>query len=468
MAVQDHRLGHLPVDPVVLRDPPPSVVGAGGPEGARPGTLTPERAATRSRPLLGQLVAAYIALGAGAVALATLVFRPLFPAIDLPVSPFGMDPGLAGLLLWTGICLATSNQGTPGTGQVRFVFSTGPVMAAGLLGGPAAAAWVALIGTTQLRDLRGRTPWSLVLANHGLRTLAATIAATMMLLVRSLPIEPFQVLSLVAILVGTIVMLVIEEGLGLLLWRTRTGRRLSDGFDVVSRGDWNLAAIAEGCLAWLAAVVYRGGLWWAPVVLIVADVAASRSMAHHQASWRLRHNDKTNLPSRAALDAYWLALPRGGPQPPMCSFYLDLDGFKAVNDEHGHHVGDDVLLEVGRRLDTVACADVFVAHLHGDEFFVLASGIGDESTANRLADRLRSVIEPPIPHEGAELKISATVGVHLLPPRGSTGGAMDELEDAMKRADEMMSKLKDRTRRRGDHDRREAAPGSVRVPDHAR
>jgi len=415
-----------------------------------PGTV---RAIARPR-LFAVLVALYSVLGIVALAVATVVFRPLFPAIALPFSPLGIDPAVAGLLLWIGVCLATSTQGTQGTGGVPLVFSTGPVMAAGLLGGPAAAGWVALVGTTQLRELRHGEPWAQVLANHGIRTLAATIAGTMMLLVRYEPVGPYQVRSLVAILAGTIVMVVLEEGLGLLAWRARTGRRVSEGFEVVSRLDWNLAALAEGCLAWLAAVAYRGNVWWAPVVMIAVDVVGSRSMAHHQASWRLRHSEKTGLPTRLALDEHWLGLRRGGSQPPVCCFYLDLDGFKAINDTYSHGVGDDVLLEVGRRLDTLAGAQVFLAHLHGDEFVALATGVGDEAAATALAERFRAVIEPPIPHERPGLHVSATIGFHLLPALGDRAGAMRELEDAMRQADEHMSARKARGERRSGPDRR--------------
>ncbi len=396
--------------------------------------------------LFALLVVVYCALGFGAVGWATLAF-PLFQAIRLPFAPLGIDPAVAGLGVWIAICLATSTQGTHDTGQVPLAFSTGPVMAAALLGGPTAAAWVALIGTIAVRDLRGGGPWYGVLAKQGMRALSAMVAALALLLVRMLDINPLQLRDLIAILAGTVTMVVMEEGLGLLLWHARSGRPVSEGFGVVSRADWNLSAIAEACLAWLVVLAYFSGLWWAPVLIIVADLAASRSMAHHQATWQLRHHPLTNLPNGRALRDHVDDLRRAGSPSSMCLVYIDLDGFKAVNDDHGHDVGDDVLREVGRRLGAIAGPDVFVAHLHGDEFIVLAARIGDDQAADELAGRLCGLVEPPITHEAGQLSVSATAGTHLMRDLANFDGSM-------RAADQEMLGMKAERARSGGRDRR--------------
>ncbi len=395
------------------------------------------------------LAAACTVLGLLAVVIATLVFHPLFPAIALPFSPLGIDPAVAGLGLWIVVCMGTSAQGTLGSGQVPLVFSTGPVMAAGLLGGPAAAAWVALIGSVQVRELRGEVSWSEILAGHGSRALSGTVAAVTMLLVRTFEIEPIQLRDLIAILVGTVVMVVMEEGLGLLLWHARTNRPVSDGFGVVSRTDWNLSSIAEGCLAWLVAVAYFSGLWWAPLLIVIADLAASRSLAHHHATWQLGHHPLTGLASGRALREHVARMRRRAAPTSMCLVYLDLDGFKAVNDDHGHDVGDDVLREIGRRLGSIAGPDVFVAHLHGDEFAVLANGVRDGGAAEALAGRLRALIAPPIRHETGQLSVSATTGTELIADPA-------EFDAAMRAADRRMLAVKAERARSGGRDRRRA------------
>ena len=430
--------------------------------------------------LIAVLVTAYSAAGFGAVTAATVLFYPFFTAMQLPYAPFGLDPALAGFALWVAICLATATQGTHGSGQVPFVYSIAPVMAAGLLGGPAAAAWVALLGTIPFRSLRDGTPWSELLAGHAVRCLAATAGAVVLLGVRLMPVDPIQLRDLGSILIGTAVAVTVEQGLGLALWYARTGRHTNDAFAVVSRSDWAVAAVAEACIAWLAALVYFQGLWWAPVLIVAADLAASRSMAHHQSSWRLRSSEKTGLPTRYVFDQLWRDLPRGDtPQPRRCLLYLDLDGFKRVNDEHGHKVGDDVLGEVGRRLQAAIGPDLFIAHLHGDEFLALATGVDDDASAEAVIDRLRRLIDPVIDHPvRGPLRVSATTGPCLLPalnelkPARDDDGrlwskdelAKDELDGYMKVADAEMSRRKDRTSRRRGQDRR-AATGSGPEPD---
>ena len=419
---------------------------------------------------LGALTGAYSLLGFGAVVVATVAFTPFFAAIRLPYAPFGVDPALGGLALWVAICLATATQGTRAAGQVPFVYSIAPVMAAGLLGGPAAAAWVALLGTIPLRALGAGIPASDLVAGHAVRCLAATGGAVVMLAVRVLPIEPFQLRDLGAILLGTAVAVTVEQGMGLGLWFARTGRHLNEAFAVLSRVDWAIAAAAEACIAWLAALVYFQGLWWAPVLIVVADLAASRSLAHYQSSWRLRYSEKTGLPTRYLLDRYWCDLPRSdGPQPGRCLLYLDLDGFKRVNDDHGHQVGDDVLREVGRRLQSAVGPTMFVAHLHGDEFVAVVTGVRDAIGAEAVIESLQGLIDPPIEHLArGPLRVSVTAGVCLveslseLRPAGAVDGrswsreelGKAELDGYLKVADADMSRRKDRDDRRRTRDRR--------------
>ena len=416
--------------------------------GAVPPGVPAAEAGAPHRRVLAAVIVAYCVLGIGAVAVATLAFPlAIFPTIRVPAAPFGIDPGVAGVGLWIGVCLATSTQGASAPNQVSLVYSTGAILAAALLGGPTAAAWVALVGTIELRELRGEVPWYGVLATHGMLALSATMAAVFMLLVRLLEIDPVQLRDLAAILVGAAVFLIVNQGLALLLWHSRTGRRAAEGFDVISRTDWNVASIAEACLAWLVALAYFQGLWWAPVVMIVADVAASRSMAHHRATWQLQHHPLTGLPNGRLLREHVARLRRRGTPTPACLCYLDLDGFKAVNDDHGHDVGDDVLREVGRRLGVIAGPDVFVTHLHGDEFVVLATGMACEPDAEALAGQLRGLVDPPIDHRAGVLRVTATVGTERMPD-------LDDLDGAMRAADRRMLAQKAEAWELGDRERR--------------
>lgn len=116
-------------------------------------------------------------------------------------------------------------------------------------------------------------------------------------------------------------------------------------------------------------------------------------------------------------------------------FYLDLDGFKAVNDLYGHAGGDDVLVAVGQRLDGCVREVDTLARVGGDEFVVLQDlgGAGDRGGAigavSMLLRRLLAVFDTPIEWRGHALSVRASVGVALFPEDGTSGQALIELAD---------------------------------------
>ncbi|EFG65099.1 sensor domain-containing diguanylate cyclase [Streptomyces sp. SPB074] len=94
----------------------------------------------------------------------------------------------------------------------------------------------------------------------------------------------------------------------------------------------------------------------------------------------------------------------------LAVLFCDLDGFKPINDRHGHHVGDAVLIEVARRLSGGVRDGDTVARLGGDEFVVLADGVG-RGDAEDLAVRLRSAITQPIRADGRSVRVGASFGI---------------------------------------------------------
>jgi diguanylate cyclase (GGDEF)-like protein/PAS domain S-box-containing protein len=91
--------------------------------------------------------------------------------------------------------------------------------------------------------------------------------------------------------------------------------------------------------------------------------------------------------------------------------YVDLDGFKPVNDRFGHHVGDHVLVEVARRIHSVVRPTDLVARLGGDEFAVLCPGVAGTDEATGIADRVVLAIAEPIVVAGSRVEVGASVGV---------------------------------------------------------
>jgi diguanylate cyclase (GGDEF)-like protein/PAS domain S-box-containing protein len=94
----------------------------------------------------------------------------------------------------------------------------------------------------------------------------------------------------------------------------------------------------------------------------------------------------------------------------LAVLFCDLDGFKAINDRHGHHTGDAVLIEVARRLTGAVRDGDTVARLGGDEFVVLADGLAPADAAD-LAVRLRNAIVPPIRVDGRAVRVGASFGI---------------------------------------------------------
>ena len=119
---------------------------------------------------------------------------------------------------------------------------------------------------------------------------------------------------------------------------------------------------------------------------------------------------------------------------------IDLDGFKLVNDTHGHEVGDAVLVETARRLRSITRDEDVVGRLGGDEFVVLVNRLADDEQAARakalqISKKLIELINEPVEFDGGTLHVGASVGIRLLGfGRIDTGTAMREADVALYRA----------------------------------
>ena len=99
---------------------------------------------------------------------------------------------------------------------------------------------------------------------------------------------------------------------------------------------------------------------------------------------------------------------------------IDLDHFKQVNDTLGHDAGDALLVETARRLRAIARKSDVVARLGGDEFAILLSDAGVPSAVDIACARILEAFDPPVPHEGHEMRASPSIGVALFPVDGTT------------------------------------------------
>ncbi|KAI5913091.1 EAL domain-containing protein [Azoarcus sp. PA01] len=116
--------------------------------------------------------------------------------------------------------------------------------------------------------------------------------------------------------------------------------------------------------------------------------------------------------------------------------FLDLDGFKWINDSLGHDVGDELLVDVARRLNTCVRDEDTVARLGGDEFTVVVHDLADRADLGAIADKLVAVLREPFALCGARHHISGSVGITVFPDDG------DDVQTLLRNADIAMYKAK--------------------------
>lgn len=115
----------------------------------------------------------------------------------------------------------------------------------------------------------------------------------------------------------------------------------------------------------------------------------------------------------------------------LALLYIDLDGFKPVNDSFGYRNGDTLLREVGQRLAGMGRATDTIARMGADEFLMLLDGDPDSASAALVADRVRLNLQRPYMVEGKEVRLSCSIGIVLFPDHGPRGKLIARADAAM-------------------------------------
>jgi diguanylate cyclase (GGDEF)-like protein len=123
--------------------------------------------------------------------------------------------------------------------------------------------------------------------------------------------------------------------------------------------------------------------------------------------------------------------------------YIDLNGFKAVNDTHGHQAGDEVIREIGRRLEICLRRTDTPARLGGDEFACILEDFRDREAALAVIDKIMDIFTETITYEGVEHQIGGSLGVSFYPESATDADLLIQL------ADEAMYQAKVKSRRTG-------------------
>jgi diguanylate cyclase (GGDEF)-like protein len=175
---------------------------------------------------------------------------------------------------------------------------------------------------------------------------------------------------------------------------------------------------------------------WQRRNLFVSERKLEEERQHHM--HRALYDPLTGLPNYDLLNdrieqAMILAERKGNTH---CGFFLDLDGFKTINDKLGHSTGDTVLQCIAQRLSSTFREMDTVSRVGGDEFFILALNIDNKETASYMANKILEEISKPMPDIPKEMSLSASIGICLFPYKGMT------VSDIIDRADEAMYKVK--------------------------
>ena len=160
------------------------------------------------------------------------------------------------------------------------------------------------------------------------------------------------------------------------------------------------------------------------------EIVGSRS-EERRARRQALHDDLTELPNRRFFDE-WLdhMLVRETPRrEPLAVLYLDLDGFKAINDTYGHAVGDELLRIVANRLASAVRAEDVISRLGGDEFACLLANLPGRDQLGRLACKLIDAVSAPIRLGAHELAVRPSIGIAMCPADGACAATLMRCAD---------------------------------------
>jgi len=225
---------------------------------------------------------------------------------------------------------------------------------------------------------------------------------------------------------------------------------------VVAAGDPEFAALVAGRVN-----LYRferratrndGSALWAEITISpvgdgrhgpVAAIAMLQDVTERRAAdaslrYAATHDALTALPNRLEFIRRLNAVITGQGGGNYAVLYVDLDGFKAVNDGHGHLFGDHVLAVAAQRIRKATRSGDLVARFHGDEFGLLLAGLERMQLAGAVADRIQEELGTPITFDGRSVVVAPSIGIVT----GARGYA--RAEDVLRDADAAMYEAKSR------------------------
>ena len=206
---------------------------------------------------------------------------------------------------------------------------------------------------------------------------------------------------------------------------------------------FNLTDPASG--GWVAVLYHQGGAGHIAVLFlggVVGYLRDVRVLLHKQKKELIekqkqllhlaQHDALTGLPNRSLfidrLERSVAQAKRSGEVVAVC--FLDLNGFKEVNDTLGHAAGDDLLRQIAERLGGRRRESDTLARMGGDEFTVIATGLKDVGSVKRVAETLLDAFHLPFALRGQEVRMSASLGLALYPQDGRSADELLHVADS--------------------------------------
>lgn len=184
---------------------------------------------------------------------------------------------------------------------------------------------------------------------------------------------------------------------------------------------------------WFSSALTDEGGRVTSIMSLVQDISAKIEIAR-QHQYLANHDSLTGLQNRSAFHRRFehslsRVRSRGGA---VALLFIDLDGFKKINDGHGHKVGDEVLRCVARRLAHAVRGSDTVARLGGDEFLVMLDTDVEGDLVGHIGARIISALAEPMDVDGLALRVGASIGVAMHPPlEGDIELLMTQADQAM-------------------------------------
>jgi diguanylate cyclase (GGDEF)-like protein len=174
---------------------------------------------------------------------------------------------------------------------------------------------------------------------------------------------------------------------------------------------------------------------WQPILensARMARIAVEHHRFYDDLQFQARHDSLTGLPNRTLFNERLETAVRESDNlgQRLAVLYVDLDGFKEINDRISHRAGDAVLKEVARRMQAVLRERDTAARIGGDEFNILVPDIDGAAEATEVANRLIESISNPLTIEGHPLTVTASIGVSLFPADGTDAAELQRHADA--------------------------------------